>query len=422
MNERARQGTARRNKAEPEAETGQIRRVALYAFLVNLLLAMLKGALAIFSGSLAVTAGAVDSTSDAVASLVVYAGLLLSVRKTSTFPLGLYKIENVISVVVAFFVFFAGYEIASRVFIPVEKAPHVSLSVLLLLLVCALVTFLFGRYAVSYGEKTESPTLVAEGLHRYTDVLSTLVILISASLEYSHVKARLWGISIDQIAAALVLVFIAHTGWELLSNGMRVLLDASIDRETLEKVKKIIETEPSVVEARSLVGRNAGRFRYLQAQVRLRTNDLQKAHAVSEKLETDIRRQIPHVERVMIHFEPEARTHLRIAVPLADPNGAMGSHFGESPYYALLCVRLTDLQVESRKILENPHLGIDRGKGIRVAEWLIDHKVDALILREDIKHKGPGYVMSNAGVKVHTLDVETLDGALDRLGSLLNAG
>jgi divalent metal cation (Fe/Co/Zn/Cd) transporter len=52
-----------------EGETRQIQRVALYAFLLNFFLALLKGALGLFSGSLAVIAGAVDSTSDSFGSL-----------------------------------------------------------------------------------------------------------------------------------------------------------------------------------------------------------------------------------------------------------------------------------------------------------------------------------------------------------------
>jgi cation diffusion facilitator family transporter len=242
-----------------QEETRQIQRVALYAFLLNLLLAMLKGWLALLSGSLAVSAGAVDSIGDSIVSLAVYGGLKLSIRKTSTFPLGLYKIENLISVVVALAIFFAGYEIARHVFKSQSEPPEISITLIILLLAATVLPFLFGQYAMSIGEKTESPTLIAEGRHRQTDVLSTLVILISALIHYFNVGFRIGGISVDQMAAALVLFFVAHTGWELLSNGMRVLLDASIDHETMDKVRRLIDSQPVVVEVGSLIGRNAAK-------------------------------------------------------------------------------------------------------------------------------------------------------------------
>jgi predicted Fe-Mo cluster-binding NifX family protein len=279
-------------------------------------------------------------------------------------------------------------------------------------LAAAVLTFLFGRYSIAVGKKTESPTLIAEGRHRETDVFSTLVILISALLQYFDIRIDIWGISIDQIAAGLVLIFVAHTGWELLSSGMRVLLDASIDPETMEKVKKIIEEQPAVVEVRSLVGRNAGRFRFLEADVRLRTNDLQKAHQISDQVELDIRRQIPHVERVIIHYEPTPREFSRVAVPLVDTDGTIGSHFGGSPYFEIIQIRLSDQYVESKKIIENPYIKTEQAKGIRVAEWLISEKIDDLIIKEDITQKGPGYVLSNAGVKVHIVSMDSVEDAI----------
>jgi cation diffusion facilitator family transporter len=395
-----------------EMETRQIQKVALLAFLLNLLLAGLKAALAMFSGSLAITTGAVDSISDSIASLAVYGGVKLSVRKTRKFPLGLYKIENLISVFIALFIFFAGYEIAGRVIVSSSEPPEINLTVIILLLAAAVLTFLFGRYSIAVGKKTESPTLIAEGRHRETDVFSTLVILISALLQYVDISIDIWGISIDQIAAGLVLIFVAHTGWELLSSGMRVLLDASIDPETMEKVKKIIEEQPAVVDVQSLVGRNAGRFRFLEADVRLRTNDLQKAHQISDQVELDIRRQIPHVERVIIHYEPTPREFSRVAVPLVDIHGTIGSHFGGSPYFEIIQIRLSDQHVESKKIIENPYIKTEQAKGIRVAEWLINEKIDDLIIKEDITQKGPGYVLSNAGVKVHIVSMDSAEDAI----------
>jgi predicted Fe-Mo cluster-binding NifX family protein len=90
----------------------------------------------------------------------------------------------------------------------------------------------------------------------------------------------------------------------------------------------------------------------------------------------------------------------------------MGSHFGESPYFAVIQIGLKDGHVKSKKILENPHRVVERGKGIRVAEWLIDEKIDKLILKEDIKHKGPEYVLSNAGIMVRLIVADTLEEAI----------
>jgi cation diffusion facilitator family transporter len=401
----------------PEQETRQIQRVALVGFGVNLGLAVMKGILAAGSGSLAVTASAIDSATDCLASLLLYAGLKISVRKTPSFPLGLYKIENILSVVVAVFIFVAGYEVAKNALTPVSGVPDISLSIILLLGLATAAILLFGQYALSVGKRTGSPTLMAEGRHRQVDVLSSLVVLASVVMSYFGIQWTFLGISVDQMAAAVVVIFIAHAGWDLLLDGMRVLLDASIDFETLEQVRTIVEKEPAVAHITSLVGRSAGRYRFLQIQVSLRTQDLEKAHQISSRLESRIRDKIPHVERVLVHYEPRPRKNSRIAVPLADAQGTISTHFGESPYFGIVILRLSDHAIIKQEVVQNPHVSVERGKGIRVAEWLVEQKIDELIAKEEIKHKGPGYVFANAGVEIHICQAQKLESAVHEVVS-----
>jgi cation diffusion facilitator family transporter len=394
------------------AETKQIQRVALYGLLLNLGLTVMKTVLAFVSGSLAITASTIDSATDTFASLVLVIGLKLSTRKTSAFPLGLYKIENLLSVAVAFFIFFAGYEIARHAFAPATPPPDVSLTAILLIFVGTAAGILFGRYAVAVGRRTESPTLIAEGRHRQVDALSSIVVLAALFISYFQLDMDVYGITVDQIGAALVLLFIAHTGWKLLSDGMRVLLDASIDHETLAKVRKIIEAEPMVASVESLVGRNAGRFRFLQATITVRTDDLEKAHKTSKNIDENIRSRVPNVERVVIHYEPQAREYRRIALALSDSRGKLSSHFGESPYFALVLLRLRDYHIEKQEILENPYRDQERGKGIGVAEWLVAKGVDEVAVVGELKHKGPGYVFSDAGIKVYKVKAKDKEEAI----------
>jgi predicted Fe-Mo cluster-binding NifX family protein len=223
------------------------------------------------------------------------------------------------------------------------------------------------------------------------------------------------GVGIDQAAAVVVLVFIAHTGWELLSDGMRVLLNASIDFNTLEKIRKIVEKDPMVVEIKSLVGRNAGRFRFLNIRITVRATNFEKAHKVSERIEQKIRGRISHVEGVAIHYEPQSSTHRRIAVPLANRRGDLSDHFGDAPLFAVILVRNADGGIEEQRMVENPHRRLERGKGLRVAEWLVKQKIDEVRIREEIKHKGPGYVFADAGLTVVRTDADRLQAIVEEI-------
>lgn len=389
-------------------EARQIQKVALYAFLINMGLVILKSILAIISGSLAVTAGAIDSATDSVASLGVYFGVRLSERKTKTFPLGLYKIENLISVVIALFIFFAGYEIITRIVQSSPRVPEISLVILIFLGLATGVTYLFGKYALIQGKKTGSPTLMAEGRHRQVDVLSSGIVFISVALNYFGIKFAFWGITIDKIAAGVVIIFIAKAGWELLSEGMRVLLDASIDHQTLEKIRTIILEDPMVTEIKTLVARNAGRFVFIQADLVMRTSDLDKAHKIGIDIENRIKEKIPRVGRMIIHYEPFEGGYRHIGVPVENVQGQISSKFGESPYFALVHINSDDNSIQEQSIQENPYQDMSKGRGLKVAEWLLNQKVDCVLVKEDISQKGPGYIFDGAGVKIEIIQEDNV--------------
>jgi predicted Fe-Mo cluster-binding NifX family protein len=119
------------------------------------------------------------------------------------------------------------------------------------------------------------------------------------------------------------------------------------------------------------------------------------------------------VERVVIHYEPQPRTHTRIAIPLADREGSVSDHFGSSPFFAFVVVRLEDGKEEKREVIENPHRDVGLAKGIRVAEWLVGKNVDQVLMKEDLSRKGPGYVLANAGIKSSITQADKLEQAVE---------
>ena len=196
---------------------------------------------------------------------------------------------------------------------------------------------------------------------------------------------------------------------------MRVLLDASLDTETVLRIREIIAAEPTVAELKWATGRNAGRFRFVEAEVALRVSELERAEAITRRIEERIRQAVPYVDRVLIHAEPMERTYLRYATPLSDTAGALSEHFGEAPYFALTTLRLADGVIEEQQIIANPHKAVDKAKGIRVAEWLVGQKVDIVFVRESLRGKGPVYVFGDAGVEMWETEATTLEEALSNL-------
>ncbi len=98
-----------------------------------------------------------------------------------------------------------------------------------------------------------------------------------------------------------------------------------------------------------------------------------------------------------------------MAVPLADLHGRLSTHFGEAPFFAFLWLNTETGEVEGREVLANSAASVPKGKGVRVAEWLVERKTDQVRVREPLKGKGPGYALESAGVEVWLTDAVDLD-------------
>jgi len=378
-----------------------IERWGWYSVAVNIALAVINAGIAAVSGSLAVEAEMVHNLVDLLTAIGVLVGLKLSTRKSKAFPYGLYKLENIITVVLAGMTFLTAYEIGRDALFTQTRQATVDLWMLGGVVVATAIPLVFSHFELRAGRAANSPALIADAKEYRVHVFTTGVV-------FAALLAQWFDFPLDRIAALIIVVAIAKTGWDLLADGMRVLLDASLDAETLLRIRETIGAEPAVAEVKWVTGRNAGRFRFVEAEIALRTRDLEKAESATRRIEAQIRQAIPYLERVLIHAEPVERTHLRYAIPLADRAGVLSEHFGEAPFFALITVHLPDGAIEEQQTIVNPYLEQEKAKGIQVAEWLVAQKVDVVLLKESLRGKGPVYVFGDAGVEMKETEAATL--------------
>ena len=385
-----------------------------YSIGINIVLMLINLVIARASGSLAVTAEVVHNLVDLLTAVAVLIGLKLSGRKSKEFPYGLYKLENVVAVGLAVMIFFTAYEIARDAFLEPTRLATVSPWMLGGIAVAAAIPLAFSHFELRAARAANSPSLIAEAQEYRVHVFTSGIV-------FAALLAQRFNLPLDRVAALIIVVAIGKTGWELLSDGMRVLLDASLDADTLLQIRESIAAEPTVAAVKWVAGRNAGRFRFVEAEVALRVRELERAEAATRRIEERIRRAVPYVDRVLIHVEPMERTHLRYAIPLKDTTGTLSEHFGEAPYFALVTVRLADGAIEEQQIVANPHRAVERAKGIQVAEWLVAQKVDVVLMKESLRGKGPAYVFGNAGVEMRETAATTLEEALEICGSEISS-
>ncbi len=273
------------------------KKISLYSIGVNLILSAIKISGGLFSGSAALTADGVHSLSDLAASASVYIGIVISNKKSELFPQGLYKVENLVALVSAFAIFFAGYEIAKDVLFG-ESTPISSLATALIVIgLTVLITYLYSRWEKQKAIALNSPSLMADAEHIKTDFYTALVVLVGVLGQYFGYPL------VEKIAVVIVVYFIFHSGFEILKESIKVLLDASLDHESITKIQRILEGEKTVEKINAITGRNAGSFKFVQLDLDLVTDSLSEAHRIAHDIEDKIKREMPFVEKVVVHYQ-----------------------------------------------------------------------------------------------------------------------
>ncbi len=379
-------------------------KVASYAIAVNAFLFVFKLSMALFSGSISLLADAIHSSTDIISSVALLLGIRIAGRKTKRFPLGLYKVENLVSLGIAFIIFLTGYEIIREVFFQhrslVLARPTYAMATAA---TAMLVTWLFSLYEMRIGRQENSPAILADSRHIRTDAFVSLIVLVGLIGKQFNVPA-------EKIATVVVIGFIMKSGWDILIESVRVLLDASIDPATLNQIKEVIQSHPAITEIRELIGRNSGSFTFIEGDLVVKAKDFTHAHQIIEKITDKVQREVPHIDRIVLHYEPARRPSLLIAVMLSDgTRWQVSEHFGEAPYIGWIEIHLNDNRILRMEVTLNPFTEIERGKGIRVAEHLVNHGVDLVLSRQLFHGKGPEYVFNSRDVKVIQISEEFVD-------------
>ena len=382
------------------------RKIALYSILVNLFLSVLKLAAGFLSGSKALIADGIHSVADLAAALSVYAGIVIANMKVKGFPYGLYKVENIISLISAFAIFFAGYEIAKETFFEGKsyRIENVGIAVGAVL-ITIVVTYLFSRFERRKGEELHSPSLIADSEHIKTDMFSAIVVLAGIVGNYLGYPI------VEKIAVLVIVLFIFHAGYEIMVEALKVLLDASIDKETLDRIRELLKSHPLIAEVKSVTGRSSGSYKFIEAEVTVATNDLEKAHNIVHEVEAVVKREIPFVEKLIIHFEPEEKRAEIYAVPV---NGnRVCDKFAECP--EILILKQGEKGLETVEKIKNPAVNLRFGKCIELVEFLAKRGVDCIAVNNLPIGKGVIYALSAYGIGMKLITEENLNSFLQKL-------
>ncbi|MFN3787055.1 cation diffusion facilitator family transporter [Sulfurihydrogenibium azorense] len=369
----------------------------LGSLLLNLFLSVLKLVFGLITNSLGLIAEAIHSFSDLVASVISFIGVKLSAKKSEDFPYGLYKIENIAALIISLFLFLAGYEIIKEVFFHHEEKQVSNPEYAIIVMVIAMIlTFFYSRFEKQAGKKLNSPTLIADAEHIWADFLSSVIVLIGLIGVY-------FGYNLDKYAAAVVALFIFHSGFEIMKDSIKVLLDFTLEKEELEKIKNIILKHPAIVDIKSIKGRSAGSYKFLEIELLMHNLSLREAHKIVDEIAQQIKEKVPNIDSVIIHYEPARQEGLRVAF-LTDDEGNI-KDFETATYITVVDI------TKDFEVLKNPLLKLSGNKN-KIIE---NSRADVIVSKNHPLNFETRFSLSRSSIMVWETEKQKIEDALQEV-------
>lgn len=380
-------------------------------------LAFLKGTVGIHTGSTALIADAVHTGLDIFATLAVWIGLKISLKNSGEhFPYGYYKAENIVALFVSLLILLSGVELLKEGFAGVKPPPEIEFQVL------ALATAVFSVLAIyalfiykrNVGSRINSQALIADAMHSYVDVFSSMIVVVA-------VLGSMLGVpELDSLGVIVISLLIFKMGLESARDAVLTLMDAWLDEEASERIKKNICNIPGLIELEDLKLRKSGLVVFGEATVEVEgETDLKRVELLSEEIKTAVKKEVKNLEHIVVNARPVHRKNLKLALPVLDRNGLQAKpseHLGKAPYF--LFVEIEEGRVGNWKILENLSFNSEKKRGLKAVELIIREKANVLVIKT--VGEGPFHMLRDNFIKIlrTPAGTDTAGDILDRVQGL----
>lgn len=348
---------------------------------ITLMLGVLKILAYLYVSSNAILGDALHSFTDSISSALVLVGIIISAKRSEKFPYGLYKVENIVSVLLSFLIMGAGVEVAYRAFAEESRLRHIGVGLALIALTI-LTSLLLGLLKIKVAKRTDSPSIEADGYHSLSDALSSVVVFLGLALNGIFPYS-------DRIAGVIVGIILLYAGGEIFLQSLMVLLDASLPEDDINRIMKVLHKYKNL-HVDWIRGRRSGSHYFVEVSIKIGEKTLKKAHEFVDRIEREIEAVLPDIEKVMIHYEPKSKRGKFIAIPLIA--GKPTAHIGKSEGF-LVVIKSPDLSEECIWV-KNPGHALKHGRGTVALKTLIEEDVDVVLLPEEMETPGMKAILS----------------------------
>ena len=277
------------------------KRAGILGILGNVFLLIIKAFVGFASKSQAMIADSINSAGDIFASLMTFIGnKISSVPHDDDHNFGHGKAEYIFSMFISLSMIVASSKLLYDAIYTLFKGSEIKfswmlVSVCIITIIIKLALYLYTKFQL---KKHNSILLKANMKDHRNDCFVTTFTLISVLLSYQDIK---W---VDSIVGIGISLWIFYTGIKIFIESYNVLMDISIDKDTSEKIVKIIKAHNEVKDIVNISSVPTGAkymvFVTIAVDGNMTTFD---SHTLANTIEEEIA-NLDKVYRTIAHVEP----------------------------------------------------------------------------------------------------------------------
>lgn len=289
-----------------EARQSSAARLAAGSVAVAVAVLALKAIAWWVTGSVALYADALESIVNVAAALAALLAVRLSALPAdANHPYGHSKVEYFSAVLEGALIIVAALLILHEAWgaFQAPRAPEQAWIGLAVAAVASGVNAAWALFLGRRGKALRSPALMADARHLWSDVVTSVGVLVGVGLV--TLTGILW---LDPLLAALTAVNILVSGGRLLRESVGGLMDEAVPPATMERIRRIVAAEASgAIEAHDLRSRHAGRHTFLEFHLVVPGDmRVREAHEICDRIEAALKAELEGAI-ITIHVEPEGK-------------------------------------------------------------------------------------------------------------------
>jgi cation diffusion facilitator family transporter len=284
-----------------------VRRILIIIFILNVAVALVKGAYGLLTNSLSMSADGLHSLFDGTSNIIGLVGISIASRPPDKeHPYGHAKFENFASLGIAVLLFATCfqliYAVANRFYS--SEAPEITELGFGIMGITLVINIGVSAYEYIIGRRLKSSILVSDSMHTRSDIFASVGVILG------FIAVKLGYPLADPFIAIIITGLIFLTGLEIMRESSRVLLDKAQIEESV--IIDLVKSVQGVCNCHRVRTRGPEGEMYVDLHIGVDSSlSIDAAHKVSEEVEQSIKSKIPEIRDVVVHLEPKDFCEIR---------------------------------------------------------------------------------------------------------------